>query len=70
MKYELNPIDSSIESDRIMWKCPCGMPFDLEFRIQPKGIWYPLEDIADSATGGVTVQCTVCLGSSFCRRWQ
>ena len=60
MNYELNPIKSSVQSDKIVWSCPCGFQVDLEFRIMERGVWYPLDGIADSVTGGVTVPCPRC----------
>ena len=60
MNYELKPVESSIQSDRIVWSCQCGFQLELEFRIMEKGIWYPLDGIADSVTGGVSVPCPEC----------
>jgi hypothetical protein len=39
MDYELKPVESNAQSDKIVWSCPCGFPLDLEFRIMERGVW-------------------------------
>jgi hypothetical protein len=65
MNYELKPVESNTQSDKIIWSCPCGLPLELEFRITEKGIWYPFDGVADSVTGGVTVPCPECRRQFF-----
>ncbi len=65
MDYQLNPVESNIQSDKIVWSCPCGVPFELEYRIMEKGIWYPFDGIANCVTGGVTVSCPECRRQFF-----
>ena len=65
MKYQVNRIESSIQSNTIMWSCPCGVPLRLEFHISDSGVGYPLDGIADCVTGGVTVPCPDCRRQFF-----
>ena len=65
MKHELHSVESKIQSDEIFWSCPCGVSLELEFRISEASVCYPLDGIADSVTGGVTVPCPECRRQFF-----
>ena len=59
-KYQLNPMESTIQGDTIAWSCPCGVPLELEFHISEAGVGYPQDGIHDWVTGGVSVPCPEC----------
>jgi hypothetical protein len=60
MKYQLNRIESKIQSDTIMWTCPCGVALSLEFHVSDTGVGYPVDGIHDWVTGGISVPCPEC----------